>query len=75
MDFLKDERRKLAKVLEGKTRLVSAVGLDLLILFKVYFGDFIRFLRHNNVKNGLCTGINPLSSDWTRVVQHLHEVG
>ncbi len=75
MDFLKDERRKEEKVLNGKTRLISAVGLDLLVLFKVYFGDFIRFLRSNKTKNGLCTGINPTSSDWNNLVDHMHEVG
>lgn len=74
MDFLKDERKPLEKVLAFKSRLISAAPLDLNILMKMYFGDLVRWLMSNRIKNGMAIGINPFSHEWGVLVDHLLSV-
>lgn len=74
-DFLKDERRPKAKAEAGKARLVSASPMDALILFKMYFGDLVRWIMANRIKNGSAVGVNPYGHEWGHIVHHLKYVG
>lgn len=74
-DHLKDERRPLEKVKIGKTRLFSASPLHYTIMVRMYFGDFLRWLFENRIKNGFAPGINPYSDEWKFLVDHLRSVG
>lgn len=74
-DYLKDERRPFEKVVAGKTRLISASPLDYLIICRMYFGDFVRSAMSGRVNNGMAVGMNPYSSEWSYLVQHLQSVG
>jgi len=71
VDYLKDERRPLAKVEEGKTRQFMACDMILLITFKMYFGDFIRHVCQNKINNGVAVGIDPVT-EWTALYSHLN---
>lgn len=74
-DYLKDERRKINKVVDGATRLISASPLDYLIICRMYFGDFVRSCMANRVNNEMAVGINPFSHEWTHLVKHLTSKG
>lgn len=71
MDFLKDERRSLEKVAQGKTRLISGCPVDYLIAVRMYFMDFVRWYMANNVRNGSAVGVNVYSDDWRRVANYM----
>lgn len=71
IDYLKDERRPIAKVQAGKTRQFMSCGMDLLVLYKMYFGDFIRSICANRVINGIAVGINPFE-EWDTLAAYLH---
>jgi hypothetical protein len=75
LDTLKDERRKKAKVAEGKTRLISASSMPLLILMRMYFGDFVRWMMMNHTRNGCAVGVNPHGDDWNNIAKTLHATG
>jgi hypothetical protein len=64
LDFLKDERRKKSKAEQGLTRLVSCCPVDLSIVIRMYFLDFMRWFMHNRLSNGSAVGINVFSSEW-----------
>lgn len=70
VDYLKDERRPIAKVDVGKTRQFMACGMDLLIAMKMYFGDFIRHVCANRIQNGIAIGINPYT-EWGTLVKYM----
>jgi hypothetical protein len=70
VDYLKDERRPIAKVDLGKTRQFMACGMDYLIAVKMYFGDYIRHICQNRIANGVAVGINPYE-EWDTLAQHL----
>ncbi len=75
IDYLKDERRPIAKADAGKSRLFSACQLNLLIHGRRYFGAFIQWIRRNHTKNGIAIGINPYSSDWDVLAKFLLSKG
>lgn len=64
IDFLKDERRFIEKVDRGKTRMISAAPLDLVVAMRMYFLDMCRWLMRNRVRNGSAIGINPYGDEW-----------
>jgi hypothetical protein len=70
VDYLKDERRPIEKVEEGKTRQFMACGMDLLIAMKMYFGDFIRHICANRIANGIAIGINPYE-EWGTLEKYM----
>lgn len=74
-DYLKDELRPIAKVDEGKTRIISATPLVLLIVFRQYFGAWTSFMTKNKVDNGSAVGLNPYSQDWHKLAQKLSQHG
>jgi len=75
VDYLKDERRPISKVDEGKTRIISSSPIAFTGLVRQYFGAFIRWLNDNKNKNGSAVGVNPFSSEWQMVVNYLLRVG
>jgi len=69
--FLKDERRKIEKVIAGKTRLVSGAPLDYTILVRKYMGGFVNWFMRHKVSNDTGVGVNPYSEDWNDIaVKH-----
>lgn len=64
MDCLKDEKRPIEKVDQGKTRLFSICPLHYLLLFRRYFGMFVCYSHHFNVTAPMSCGINPHGREW-----------
>jgi hypothetical protein len=75
VDNLKDERRPHAKVLQGKTRLVSACPLPLLVATRMMFLDFSMFIMENQIHSGSAVGINVHGPAWDLLAKHLQQVG
>jgi len=71
MTFLKDERRKLSKYEDGETRMISGTDLAFLIACRMYFGDFIRWMMSNRIKNGSAVGVNPYGEEWAMLYRHV----
>jgi len=74
-DSLKDETRKLAKVKSGKTRMFSGSPLVYLILSRMYFGSFSKWMIENRITNGIAIGVNEFSSEWQLAAELLNEKG
>jgi len=74
-DYLKDERRPIEKVVQGKTRLISASPMDYLIICRMYFGDFVRSVMSGRIINGMAMGVNPYSDEWGFMVRYMKSVG
>lgn len=74
-DFLKDQRLEAAKAEVGKARLVSCSPIDFLILCRMYFGDLVRWIMSNRIRNGYAIGVNNFSMEWTSLANHLVSVG
>lgn len=64
VDMLKDERRKLKRVIEGKTRVFTIPPIDFTIIARQYFNDFIVWFYKNKLKTFSAVGINPESIEW-----------
>jgi DNA replication protein DnaC len=75
IDSLKDELRPSQKVKELKTRMISCCPLDYTVAFRMYFGRFMDFMMKNRIYNGSAVGINPVSVEWTHLVNHLSQKG
>jgi hypothetical protein len=71
IDFLKDEKRKVAKVDAGETRLVSSSPTPLLLVNRMYFGSFMKWMNMNSIYNGTCITINEHSTDWDILARKL----
>lgn len=69
--FLKDERRTLAKVAGGQTRLISASPLHAVICTRMLCLNFSSWMMHNRVKNGFGVGCNAHSDDWGYIARSL----
>lgn len=74
-DFLKDERRSLAKVDQGKTRLVSGSPIVLTMLTRKYFSGFSAWVMSNHIRNGSAVGINVYSDSWDILARKLDSFG
>jgi hypothetical protein len=74
-DTLKDERRNIAKVDAGKTRLFSAGELAFLIVFRRYFAGFAAHMTRNRIDVESCVGVNVFGIDWTRIAEVLRRHG
>nr|QUS52709.1 hypothetical protein 1 [Mute swan feces associated picorna-like virus 12] len=72
---LKDERRTLAKVAEGKTRVFEAAPMHYVLAVRMYFMSFIASVMENKIKNEVSVGVDPFSLDWTEVAHSLSEKG
>jgi hypothetical protein len=75
VDTLKDERRPIAKVNEGKTRVFSNGPMDYTVLFRKYFMQFMAHVMDNRMYNEIAVGINPFSSEWHVLGKLLSKVG
>ncbi|UPT53694.1 MAG: hypothetical protein 1 [Zeugodacus cucurbitae dicistrovirus] len=70
-DTLKDERRPIAKVDAGKTRLFAACPQHFVILFRKYYLGFSAWVMHNRIDNEVAVGTNPFSYDWGKIARKL----
>lgn len=68
---LKDERRDHERVAAGKTRMFSAASLDFLLVFRMYFSQFIAYIQSNRIENGVAVGIDPHSEEWNIIALKL----
>nr|QJI53766.1 MAG: nonstructural polyprotein [Weivirus-like virus sp.] len=75
VDTLKDERRPLKRVAEGKTRLFAAGEMVFCLLFRQYFAGFNAHIMRNCVRAEATVGINPFGEMWTTLANKLREVG
>jgi hypothetical protein len=74
-DTMKDERRPIKKVDEGKTRMFSACPMHFVVLFRKYYLGFAAFIMHNRNKNGIAVGTNPYNEDWDQIVRQISMKG
>lgn len=74
-DFIKDEKLKAEKVKVGRSRLVSGSSLEYLILCRMYFGAFVKYMIEHRIDNGSLCGVNPYGLEWTKVVARLLRKG
>ena len=72
---LKDEKRPIAKVHAGKTRVFEACPQHLVVAMRMYFLDFAAHVMRRRIDNGIAVGINPYSLEWTRLANHLLKQG
>ncbi|QBL75901.1 putative non-structural polyprotein [Solenopsis invicta virus 12] len=75
VDTLKDERRPIAKVDAGKTRVFSNGPMDYSIAFRQYFLGFVAHLMENRITNEVSIGTNVYSRDWTKTARKMKEKG
>lgn len=70
VDFLKDELRSEAKVVNGETRLISSAPLAYVIAFRMLFLDLTSQIQRHHIFNGLGVGMN-VFSEWGPMLDHL----
>lgn len=70
-DCLKDERKPIQKVLEGKTRKFSACEFFYQEMFIRYFGAFGAWMQKNRINNHCGIGVNVYSDEWNTIAQSL----
>jgi hypothetical protein len=75
VDTLKDERRPIAKVDEGKTRVFANGPMDFTIVFRQYFLGFMAHVMENRIFNEQSIGTNTWSTDWSRTAKYLQRKG
>jgi len=71
VDFLKDERRPVAKWETGSTRLISGGSTSLSIPFRMYFGSFQKWIMANSIDNGCAIVINEYSTAWDKMARQI----
>nr|ASM93577.1 polyprotein [Rhopalosiphum padi virus] len=70
-DTLKDQKIAIAKANLGKTRLFSAAPMHYAIALRKICAPFIAHLSRMRIRNTICVGVNPFSSEWSAVAQKL----
>jgi hypothetical protein len=75
VNHLKVEKRPIAKVKLGSTRLFSGSQAHLTVVMKMLFGSFISHLMHNRIDNEQAVGINPTSREWDYLARLLQTKG
>lgn len=68
---LKDETRPKEKVESYSTRVFFGTPIDLCMLTKRYFGEFVIFMMEDCVEKGTAMSVNPHSYDWKSIVHRL----
>jgi hypothetical protein len=71
---LKDERRKIAKVQQGKTRVFMAGSLPSVYFNKMKFGAFARFFTRIRGQSFSTMGMNKGSYEWHEMISRMKEV-
>lgn len=64
LNFGKSELLPIEKVEDGKLRLIAGEGTVALLIGKMLFGDLVDCATQCSIFNGMCTGVNPYSTDW-----------
>lgn len=72
---LKDERRPIPKVNEGKTRVFAAGPMHYTLLVRQYFLAFAQHVMDNRLINECGVGINVHSHEWTLLADLLRTMG
>jgi hypothetical protein len=72
---LKDEKRPIEKVNQGKTRVFGAFPQHAVLAMRMMFMDFTAHLTRYRIHNGIAVGVNPYSLEWTQVADHLQSKG
>nr|WKV33975.1 MAG: RNA-dependent RNA polymerase [Riboviria sp.] len=75
IDTLKDEKRPIPKVDEGKTRLFSVGEMVYTLLFRQYFLGFAAHMMKNRIDLESCIGTNVYNRDWTRIADKISALG
>jgi len=75
MDLLKDERRPIEKVDQGKTRVFSGSPLDFTVACRMYFGAFVASQAESRIENESLVGTNCYAFDWHLVAKRLKAHG
>jgi len=75
IDTLKDERRPIAKVRAGKTRVFTVAPVDYIMCSRKYNLTFAAHWYQCRIKTFSAVGINRGSLEWHRLVKRLLEVG
>ncbi|APG77411.1 hypothetical protein [Hubei picorna-like virus 48] len=70
---LKDERRPLAKIAEGSTRLFIIPPVDYSLLERKYMQDYSVALKDNRRISPSKVGIDPQSLEWTELYNYIAE--
>lgn len=71
VDQLKDEKRPIAKVDAGKTRIFNVAPFDLNVAVRMYFQDFIAHIMANHVYGETSVGLNVHSDSWGALYKHI----
>lgn len=71
---LKDEKRPIAKVLAGKTRVFMAGSITSFLHNKKHFGGFCAFLKRTRSKTFSTLGLDRSSLEWHRLILSFKEV-
>nr|WPR17999.1 MAG: structural polyprotein [Crogonang virus 3] len=71
IDTLKDERRPIEKVEEGKTRVFSNGPMHFNIAFRKYFLSAFAHIQNNRIFNSIAVGMNVWSAEWEQLYRHL----
>jgi len=74
-DTLKDERRPIAKVLSGKTRVFTAGPVHLTLAIRKYFLGFAAHVMEGRNANDVSVGTNVFSTDVEEIVRKLFSRG
>lgn len=61
---LKDEKRDVARVEQGKTRMFFSPSMQFVYLGRLCFGAYVALCKQQFVTTGDACGINPVSLDW-----------
>jgi len=75
MDLLKDERRPIEKVDQGKTRVFSGSPIDFTIACRMYFGAFVAAQAEGRIVNESLVGTNCYNFDWNLLGERLLKHG
>lgn len=76
IDTLKaNQKLPLAKVQAGKTRLFAASGMVYAIVLRKLCAPFVAHLARNRIRNSICVGVNPFSTEWSAVARRLQQRG
>ncbi|APG78033.1 hypothetical protein [Hubei picorna-like virus 36] len=75
-DVLKDEKRKVEKILKaGGTRVISMSPVTASLALRQYTLDFTSHLRYHRISNWIAIGINPDGPEWGILARRLLSKG
>nr|UNZ11809.1 putative RNA-dependent RNA polymerase [Miltyush picorna-like virus 1] len=75
VDQVKDERRPIEKVDQGKTRFFGFAPFDFTIIVRKYLGAYLETLLEDKIDNSVLIGVDATSNDWSRVYTKLVKIG